>query len=92
MEEFEETLFKCLEEAIKIINELTEEYKGGWIPCNERLPENDCEYLVTLRDGEVTTAKYIQEENVWVDTIEEYFEYPCIAWKLLPRPYKEGSE
>lgn len=26
-------------EAISIVNELAEEYKGGWIPCSERLPK-----------------------------------------------------
>ena len=26
-------------QAIGIVNQLAEEYKGGWIPCSERLPE-----------------------------------------------------
>ncbi len=25
--------------CMNIVNELAEEYKGGWIPCSERLPE-----------------------------------------------------
>ena len=27
------------ENAIKIVQEVAEEYNGGWIPCSERLPE-----------------------------------------------------
>ena len=28
-----------LSDAIEIVQEVAEEYKGGWIPCSERLPE-----------------------------------------------------
>lgn len=30
--------------------EVAEEYKGGWIPCSERLPEESGYYLVTYHD------------------------------------------
>ena len=30
-----------LERAIEIVKEVAEEYNGGWIPCCERLPDND---------------------------------------------------
>ena len=96
MKEFIETLFKCLEEAIEIVNQLEEEYsaevRGGWIPCNQRLPNCEKDFLVTLRDGEVKVARYEKEENIWVDIIEGYFEYPVSAWCELPEPYKKGSE
>lgn len=29
------------EKAIEIVNQLAEEYNGGWIPCSERLPETN---------------------------------------------------
>ena len=28
-----------VENAIEIVQEVAEEYNGGWIPCSERLPE-----------------------------------------------------
>ena len=34
----------------KIVQEVAEEYKGGWIPCSERLPEESGYYLVTYHD------------------------------------------
>lgn len=36
--------------AKKIVQEVAEEYKGGWIPCSERLPEESGYYLVTYHD------------------------------------------
>ena len=34
----------------KIVQEVAEEYKGGWIACSERLPEESGYYLVTYHD------------------------------------------
>ena len=34
----------------KIVQEVAEEYKGGWIPCSERLPEESGYYLVTYHN------------------------------------------
>lgn len=36
--------------AKEIVQEVAEEYKGGWIPCSERLPEESGYYLVTYHD------------------------------------------
>ena len=36
--------------ALKIVQEVSEEYNGGWIPCSERLPEESGYYLVTYHD------------------------------------------
>ena len=34
----------------QIVQEVAEEYNGGWIPCSERLPEESGYYLVTYHD------------------------------------------
>lgn len=36
--------------AKQIVQEVAEEYNGGWIPCSERLPEESGYYLVTYHD------------------------------------------
>ena len=36
--------------AEAIVQEVAEEYNGGWIPCSERLPEESGYYLVTYHD------------------------------------------
>ena len=57
----------------KIVNQLAEEYKGGWIPCSERLPDKYCHCLVTRRndyedgsfDSDVREDVWIELEGVW---------------------------
>ena len=39
-----------VKKAIEIVQEVAEEYKGGWIACSERLPEESGYYLVTYHD------------------------------------------
>ena len=65
-----------------------------WIPCSERLPEEDENVLVTDEDYYVDIARY--SYNAWCEDpiIEwwngEYRIFP-IAWMPLPKPY-EGSK
>ena len=41
-----------LERAIKIVKQEAEQYNNGWIPCSERLPDNDKkEYIVQKTNG-----------------------------------------
>ena len=61
--------------------------KVGWIPCSERLPNEKGEYLITTNFG-VTSALYLPNSKKWVDTIEQYYEYSCVAWQPLPKAYK----
>ena len=40
------------DKSIKIVQEVAEEYNNGWIPCSERLPDNDKnEYIVQKTNG-----------------------------------------
>ena len=42
----------ALSDIKKTIQEVTEEYNGGWIPCSERLPDNDKkQYIVQKTNG-----------------------------------------
>ena len=41
---------KALHKAKQIVQEVAEEYNGGWIACSERLPEESGYYLVTYHD------------------------------------------
>lgn len=59
-----------------------------WIPCNENLPKERKNYIITTNTGSVTSALYLPDSKIWVDPVEEYFEYSCIAWIDLD-PYKE---
>jgi len=59
-----------------------------WIPCSERLPDDDRTKVVTLANGNVE-AGYYSNGDWWCigDTIA--LENPTvIAWMPLPEPYK----
>ena len=61
-----------------------------WIPCEERLPEEEDSYLVTLRwerePEEVDTDVLWYSPARGFDTINAY---TVIAWMPLPEPYEE---
>ena len=74
-------------EVKQIIQEVAEEYKGGWIPCSERLPEEDGYYLVTMKlwvGSYVTTHAFRGGE--WHLASDDC---PVLAWQPLPAPYEE---
>ena len=62
-----------------------------WIPCSERLPEEDGTYFVSgvweNGDVEVGQLQYIADENRFSNVI--YFNVD--AWMPLPEPYREEA-
>ena len=83
--------------VIEIVQEVAEEYKDGWIPCSERLPEShnitddfECpEYNVTIKGAkESTTLKY-SSDKTWFD--ENGNCYEVIAWQPLPDTYNDNK-
>ena len=74
---------KVITEAV---NEI-EENHNGWIPCSERLPENDCYCLVTTSDMEIDIREYGYSKGFGWDGFER-----IIAWKPLPLPYQPKGE
>lgn len=65
------------------------EYKGGWIPCSEKLPEDNTNVIVCFRTGTVKILRY--EDTGIFRGINEYTTKVIIAWMPLPAPYKEGE-
>ena len=66
--------------AVEIIEQIAEEYNGGWIACSERLPSGLDFVLYTHKDGDVDTC-----------SIEYFYDYldRITAWQPLPEPFKE---
>ena len=59
--------------------------KDGWIPCSERLPEEEGMYLITSNlFGSLEVQYVFYSENVQM--------FVCngtpVAWMTLPEPYK----
>lgn len=80
---------------------------GEWIPCSERLPSEQGEYLVTvtyegdtyvecLHYGKPTMANREVKGECFYDSDEEWgdivYDTEAIAWMPLPKPYGERKE
>ena len=78
-------------DAIEIVNQVAEEYNGGWIPVSERLPETDewC-YVTANYNGKLVVVEDSYFNNSWALTANELI----IAWmpKNKPDTYKPKGE
>ena len=65
------------------------EIPNNWIPCSERLPEDDTEVLVYLFENNKSPYIAWLSDGRWYT---EYFEVERedepVAWMPLPEPYK----
>ena len=86
------------EELKEIVQEVAEEYHGGWIHCSERLPEIGQEVIVSTKNGSVYSNIYYDyiDSNAkepcfhrWDDEMWHCFMLDVIAWQPLPKPFKE---
>lgn len=76
----------------------------GWIPCEERLPDEDDEVLATIRyldeaEDDQTDPYYTIEviflhDGKWMGNgswVESFGYTKVTAWMPLPKPYKGGD-
>lgn len=63
---------------------------GEWIPCSERLPENDGRYLVTCSK----IGAWVVDWNIWHNEPKPswLWEQGVTAWMPLPEPYMKGEQ
>ena len=67
-------------------------YHGGWIPCQERLPEDGTEVFVYLFDRQGPYIAWIEDTHWYTEDFEVDREYEPIAWMPLPEPYREEGD
>ena len=76
-----------------IVQEVAAEYKGGWIPCSERLPEDDSICIVTVEypnNETVVDYGWFDRKSVcWFVGTQEFRTSNILAWQPLPEPFKE---
>ena len=98
--DIESAKMQAISEAITIIRK---RMGGGWIPVEERLPEDTKSGFynavnVTMSNGSVTHGCYRNADGEWWVAMEDgEFKYTrsneVIAWSPLPEPYRsERSE
>ena len=90
---------KCLQ---VIEDASTIEPESQWIPCSERLPEENGQYLITVKYKHVDDSyeDVYAEHGEWSDGRWDMFCFGhcgevdgIIAWMPLPKPYSpEGEE
>lgn len=82
-----------VKEAKEIVREVAEEYKGGWIPCEKGMPDENIEVDVTIKeiDGSTYTKTSWLQEGQWV-VKKNPLEPKVIAWKERPEPYQPNGE
>ena len=85
---------ELLDKAKGIVQDVAEEYNGGWIPCSERLPEENGMYLCTQNSYDLATNKNII--RVSTELVEFYNgkwrrakNLVITHWQPLPEPFKE---
>ena len=66
-----------------------------WIPCSDRLPKENGEYIVSLEDSVYPWARFFNGKWFMLPNnaiAREFGEYEVIAWMPLPKPYREDGE
>ncbi len=72
---------------------------NGWIPCEERLPEEPFSCLVTVIDSHFNGTDFEDFENIlpyfvgysdgqWNDPDGEQIPFEVVAWQSVPEPYR----
>ena len=75
--------------AIEIVKQEAEQYNNGWIPCSERLPEENSNVIACFAHGLVTELTFY---DGLFHGIYEYTTSVIIAWQPLPAPYQPKGE
>lgn len=74
-----------------------EDYRGGWISCKDRLPEEDVNVLAQVSgtyrnvifEDAFEFATYIKGEGWTLESYPDIYNPNIIAWRPLPEPYHE---
>ena len=95
-EQVKEAVEKAKNAVISVI-----EPEPHWIPCSERLPEENGQYLITIKYKHVNDSyeDVYAEHGEWLDGKWDMFCFghcgeveDIIAWMPLPEPYKEERD
>ena len=73
------------------LDELSSE-EPQWIPCSEKLPEDDMSKVVTLANGNAEVGYYSNGDWWCVGDKFTLENQTVIAWMPLPKPYRGDKE
>ena len=79
---------KVAHEMLNVVKYFPTIEQPHWIPCSERLPETNGEYLVTRASANLYCyIDIVKKTNVSGDIAND-----IVAWMPMPEPYKEGEQ
>ena len=95
--DIEETRVDTIKEMLEIVQEVTEEYNNGWIPCSDRLPEEHKLYDITFKnDAGIHSDSAIYNPYLkrwlWNADETELVENEVLAWAEKREPYQSKGE
>ena len=83
-------VFGWLKKCFEIVQEVSEEYNGGWISVKDRLPDKAGSYLVIGKSGGATVTRWYMPSEFYPEghfggNSADYIRY----WMPRPEPPKE---
>lgn len=92
-----------VDDLIEIVKQEAEKFgtdtnvgSNGWIPCSERLPEDDSICIVTVEfPNNKTMVDYgwfDRKSCCWFVGMQEFRTSNILAWQPLPQPYQPKGE
>ena len=84
---------KGISEAIKITKQEAEKHNNGWIPCSERMPEDE-QVALTCKCKSISILRYSTKTNHWYELSGNWWwsANMVTAWQPLPAPYQPKGE
>lgn len=88
--DIEEKRVDTIKEMLEIVQEVSEEYNGGWISVKDRLPDKAGSYLVIGKSGGATVTRWYIPSEFYLEghfggNSTDYIRY----WMPRPEPPKE---
>ena len=80
---------EVFEKIIEKLEEIREQYNNGWIPCSERLPEENTSVIACFIHGAVMELEFY--DGIF-HGIYDYTTKAISAWMPLPEPYQPKGE
>ena len=90
--DIEEKRVDTIKEMLEIVQEVAEEYNGGWISVKDRLPDKAGSYLVIGKSGGATVTRWYMPSEYYPEghfggNSTDYIRY----WMPRPEPPKESD-
>ena len=79
--------FEQVVRIIEIVKQEAAEYNNGWIPCSERMPEDE-QVVLTSKCKSISILRYSTKTNHWYELSGNWWwcANMVTAWQQLPAP------